>query len=268
MQEETIGQHSCDVCGALNREGARFCKNCGASLLPPQTCPACETAIPLDARFCPGCGVRVVGRRPNVGQIEGSSIAASSSNYEEDARREIDSVKQALPARNKSSGILGNLILFAAGLVVIIIVMREWNIGKPKEVSPFESGPPPSVMTPESKTPVGGKDFEGLIELAPGMTAPNGTLFIIARIQGSPDRGPPVAVRRVSAPRFPFKFRLGPADVMLQGMPFDGPFDVRARLDADGNVMTKAPGDLFSSTPAPAQPGAKDVKVTLDARIE
>jgi adenylate cyclase len=43
----------CAGCGRENPENARFCVQCGASLL---CCPACGALIAPDYRFCPGCG--------------------------------------------------------------------------------------------------------------------------------------------------------------------------------------------------------------------
>jgi hypothetical protein len=103
----------------------------------------------------------------------------------------------------------------------------------------------------------------GTVRLADGLPAvPEGAvLFIIAR-RG--DAGPPLAVKRVAAPRFPLDFTLGPEDRMIQAMPFAGPLQISARLDADGNATTRAPGDLQGAAPEAVEPGAAGVSVLID----
>jgi class 3 adenylate cyclase/tetratricopeptide (TPR) repeat protein len=44
----------CSSCGFENREGVRFCEECGGKL--EQVCPACGTAVPPGRKFCGGCG--------------------------------------------------------------------------------------------------------------------------------------------------------------------------------------------------------------------
>jgi class 3 adenylate cyclase/tetratricopeptide (TPR) repeat protein len=46
----------CPACDHPNREGARFCAECGASLSDPVSCPRCGTANPAEAKFCDACG--------------------------------------------------------------------------------------------------------------------------------------------------------------------------------------------------------------------
>jgi class 3 adenylate cyclase/tetratricopeptide (TPR) repeat protein len=45
----------CPACSADNREGARFCKRCGAALA--LACPSCGAAREADQAFCDECGV-------------------------------------------------------------------------------------------------------------------------------------------------------------------------------------------------------------------
>jgi class 3 adenylate cyclase len=48
---------ACPSCGRENPDGARFCIECGTSLVP--ACPACGAELPDGARFCPSCGAAV-----------------------------------------------------------------------------------------------------------------------------------------------------------------------------------------------------------------
>ncbi len=110
-----------------------------------------------------------------------------------------------------------------------------------------------------------GAPLSGTITLAPAFErkVPAGAiLFLIAR-KGE-GGGPPLAVKRVEAPTFPMEFTIGPGDRMIQAMPFEGPLQLSARLDADGNAMTRAPGDLQGQTPAPHQPGDRGIAIVID----
>ena len=44
----------CPKCQFENREGAKFCKRCGAKL--EHTCPQCSTPLTPDSLFCDECG--------------------------------------------------------------------------------------------------------------------------------------------------------------------------------------------------------------------
>src|SRR5215210_8921158 len=45
----------CSTCGTDNREGRRFCAQCGGALGAP-TCPVCRATNEPGARFCGECG--------------------------------------------------------------------------------------------------------------------------------------------------------------------------------------------------------------------
>lgn len=261
-----VGTRACPGCGAEAADGAHFCHACGFSLRAPETCPACQTGVPAEASFCPGCGARLVGRRPESGAVEPSPEVAPSADVSAEARAQLDAAAQAARARSGGSNVLGNVLLFFGLLAVVLVGIRELNQGKAKEISPFEGGPAPSAAAPAPAAD-GSRSIAGTVRLPEGASPPAGaTLFIVARIQGSAERGPPLAVKRVQAPSFPFRFVLGPGDVMLPDMPFDGPFDVSARLDADGNAMTKGPDDWATAAPAKAEVGAADLALELAPR--
>ncbi len=133
--------------------------------------------------------------------------------------------------------------------------------------------PPPPGAAPlvapaspdgEAVAAAAGEPILGSVSLAEGLgdrVPPGATLFLIAR-RG--DAGPPLAVKRIPAPRFPLDFTLGPEDRMLETLPFEGPLRVSARLDADGNATTRSPGDLQGAAPGAVAPGARGVRVVLD----
>lgn len=109
-----------------------------------------------------------------------------------------------------------------------------------------------------------GDPIRGRIVLAPalaGRVPPGAVLFLVAR---TGEGGPPVAVKRIPDPSFPLDFELGPDDRMLEGVPFTGPFELVARVDADRNAATRNPGDLQGASPSRVPPGASDVELVID----
>lgn len=46
---------TCPSCSAANVPGARFCAQCGKSMVPG-TCSNCNTSLVAGARFCANCG--------------------------------------------------------------------------------------------------------------------------------------------------------------------------------------------------------------------
>jgi cytochrome c-type biogenesis protein CcmH len=109
----------------------------------------------------------------------------------------------------------------------------------------------------------GGEPLRGTIRITPELAArvPSGAvLFLIART----GPGPPTAVRRIAEPRFPLDFTLGPDDRMLAAMPFEGPFQLVARLDADRDAATRNPGDLQGEADGAFSPGASGIEIVID----
>ena len=49
----------CKECGRENVENAKFCRYCGANLLPEIFCINCGKAIKPGKKFCSGCGAKV-----------------------------------------------------------------------------------------------------------------------------------------------------------------------------------------------------------------
>ena len=178
---------------------------------------------------------------------------------------------------------LGNVSLFIAACAVFLVVVYIMNKDSAKEVSPFAGGPAPNMESSKAapervsaeaqpskeSAPKEERALGGQVIVAPALLpVSGGTLFIVVRNQGSPNQGPPLAVVRVEEPSFPLRFRVSEDNVMMNGTPFQGPFDVYARLDKDGNAATKDPGDLMSSAPSSGVPlGTSELQLALDQRL-
>lgn len=146
--------------------------------------------------------------------------------------------------------------------------------GGPAEVetAAAESGTPDRSALPPSRAEGsevvqsgGAAAIEGRIELAPehaGALPEGGVLFVIARAQGA-SGGPPLAVLRIQGPKFPLAFHIGPENVMIASMRFEGAISLSARLDEDGNAMTRGSADISSPVLESLAPGATDVVLVL-----
>ena len=108
--------------------------------------------------------------------------------------------------------------------------------------------------------------IEGTVRLDPERAAKAGgraVLYIVARPAGA-QGGPPLAVKRIPAPAFPVSFSLGSGDVMMPGTAFEGPLNLSARLDRDGDPLTRereAPAGVYPANPV--TPGARGVVIEL-----
>ena len=126
-------------------------------------------------------------------------------------------------------------------------------------------GHPPS--TDPGAAAAGGDPVRGTLTLAAGQAPKAGdVLFVMARKVTDSGPGPLVAViqaRDVTADSFPYAYELGPQNVMMQGVPFAGPFRVYARLDRDGDPMTKTAEDLYAEAEGAIDNGAEGLDLVL-----
>jgi hypothetical protein len=118
---------------------------------------------------------------------------------------------------------------------------------------------PAAGGTPAAGAPVGAVEFAGEVTLAEGVPA-EGTLFIYVRPEGV-TAGPPLRVKKLPA-SFPMKFEIGPGDSPMGGSLPAGRVQLSARLDADGNVMTKTPTDPVAVS-EPVSAGAAGIRLHL-----
>ena len=134
--------------------------------------------------------------------------------------------------------------------------------------APAEMPPSPEELMSRAPAVAGmtapenaGPPIQGTVRLEDGAEIPSGaTLFVLARTGAA---GPPTAVLRLPAPGFPFEFRLGPENRMIAAMPWEGPFQLSARIDLDGNATTRDAGGLEGRSAAPAKPGDSGIEIVL-----
>ncbi len=106
---------------------------------------------------------------------------------------------------------------------------------------------------------------EGSLELGPDQKKRDFkgfTIYVIVRGQNL--QGPPLAAARLDVTKFPIEFKIGMGDMMTDVPPVPkSKLMVEARLDRDGDPMTKEKGDVWGITLDPVSVGAKNVKIIL-----
>jgi len=110
----------------------------------------------------------------------------------------------------------------------------------PEGHPPIDGAPAAPASAPAAAaTPASGAGVHVTLDLDPSAKQRTGIIFVIAR---NPAGGPPVAVKRVVATTFPFNLELTSADSMM-GQSLPASFRLEARLDTDGDAMTKPASD-------------------------
>jgi hypothetical protein len=114
---------------------------------------------------------------------------------------------------------------------------------RPAQGGALPEGHPPideaSAAAPAAPAASTGVGVRVTLDLDPGAKQRSGIVFVIAR---NASGGPPVAVKRVIAGSFPINVELTSADSMM-GQSLPPTFRLEARLDADGDPLTKPPTD-------------------------
>ena len=146
---------------------------------------------------------------------------------------------------------------------VDVVINRAGTAEPPKEAKRKlpPNHPSPGLSAPQGRTRpsvfADAKTISGTITVAPELAAKAAgkpVLFIIAR---SERPGPPLAVMKISNPKFPAKFTLSKANVMMQGQPFQGKVRITVRLDSDGSAGPVQPGDMEGKTPPGSCPSVR-----------
>lgn len=182
-------------------------------------------------------------------------------------------------------GFVGGVTLTGGRPVVVLLLAsliplasggcNKKNDGpRPVEIAANPGGPaaPSAPVAPGANPGAAGTSsggtLSGKITLSPerkGDVTPNDVVYLIARrIADNPTaRGSLVAVKRFSANSFPIEFTLGPGDMMFKNGAFEGNLTLAARVDKDGDPMTRRKGDVFGTIDRVAV-GSTGVEVKLD----
>ena len=117
-------------------------------------------------------------------------------------------------------------------------------------------------------------DVKGTVKLDAKFKAdvkPGSVLFLVARRDtGGTGKGMLLAAKKIpvsGAAMFPLTYTLTQADVMMQGTQLNGDVTVHARIDGDGDALSKNPGDITGVTPKGVPVGSKGVDLTLDTKL-
>jgi tetratricopeptide (TPR) repeat protein len=114
---------------------------------------------------------------------------------------------------------------------------------------------PAGAPSAPAAAPASGPSVHVTLTLAGAAPSPNAVLFVIARAAGQ-SAGPPAAVKRIAGPTFPLDIDLSAADSMM-GQPLPATVRIEARLDSDGDAMTKNPSDPHAVQDGVATNGTK-----------
>jgi tetratricopeptide (TPR) repeat protein len=130
------------------------------------------------------------------------------------------------------------------------------------------AGADPHADVPVPGTAAGADDrgsIAGSLELAPGLESAIGAGAVVFLTVRAPDAtsGPPLAAKRLSASSFPLSFSIGSADSMM-GAALPERVRVEARVDADGDPLTRDPGDPAAAVDD-VRLGTKGLRLVLHA---
>jgi Tfp pilus assembly protein PilF len=145
-----------------------------------------------------------------------------------------------------------------AKLDEVLVRMKEQMKNAPPAAMPANH---PAIANPDGSQPAaataaGGPSIHVTVTLDPSAkSSPNAVLFVIARAAGQ-TAGPPAAVKRIMSPSFPLEIDLTTADSMM-GQPLPASIRLEARLDSDGDAMTKNPSDPHAMQDGVATNGGK-----------
>jgi len=119
-----------------------------------------------------------------------------------------------------------------------------------------------TALLADLTAPLPQQRLTGIVSLSDGIEMPdNNTLFVIAR-RAETGGGPPVAVQKITDPDLPFTFSLGDEHMFMGGQ-WPQEVWIEARLDQDGDAMTKSEEDLGTEMLGPLISGTQDISLTL-----
>jgi hypothetical protein len=93
---------TCPRCRAENRDGARFCRECGATFAA--VCPTCGAKVDAGSRFCDSCGAALAAAP--TATAAASRFASPESSTQKDLAEKILTSKAALEGERKQVTVL------------------------------------------------------------------------------------------------------------------------------------------------------------------
>jgi len=176
---------------------------------------------------------------------------------------ELDAALQADPALSKA--------LFWRGLAALRSGERDLAAGYMERAleaaSTSEERQQASQGLMEARRPPAQVMLRGKLSLADGVAMPGqGVLFIMVR-RSADGAGPPVAAVRLDPRGVPGSFSVTDRDLMMGGAWPDQVW-VEARVDTDGNPMTKSPADLLAARVGPFGPKSTAAELVLGGGAE
>jgi tetratricopeptide (TPR) repeat protein len=176
---------------------------------------------------------------------------------------ELDAALEAEPALSKA--------LFWRGLAALRSGERELAAGFLERALEAASTPEEREQASqglmEARRPPAQVMLRGKLSLAEGVAMPGkGVLFIMVR-RSEDGAGPPVAAVRLDPRGVPGSFSVTDRDLMMGGAWPDSVW-VEARVDTDGDPMTKSPADLLAARVGPFAPKSTAVELELGGGAE
>jgi tetratricopeptide (TPR) repeat protein len=159
----------------------------------------------------------------------------AQNNRMDDAEKMIASAAQQVPAeRTRLEQVF---VQMKAQLAQRDVTQNAGGNALPEGHPSIDGAPVPAAAA--AVPAASGAGVHVTLDLDPGAKQRTGIVFVIAR---NPAGGPPVAVKRVVATSFPMNVEITSADSMM-GQTLPASFRIEARLDGDGDPLTKPATD-------------------------
>ena len=173
------------------------------------------------------------------------ALVHTRMGHDKEAEAAIAEAKRRFPERADA---LARVLpeIRAAGEQPVAEADGDPHAGVPPPASAGEAGAEGAAEPPatEASGAARADGLAGVIELPAALASrvgPNAIVFVTVREAGTAG-GPPAAVKRLPASSFPLRFAIGPGDSMM-GQPLPRHARVEARVDSDGDPLTRAEGD-------------------------
>ena len=105
----------------------------------------------------------------------------------------------------------------------------------------------------------------GRLSVAEGLSVPSGSLVFVYARSAADAKGPPLAALRIPGGAVPTDFQITDADRPMQQVPWPDQVWLQARVDLDGNAMTRETGAPVSASVGPVSAGSGPVELLLQA---